>query len=46
MIVVVTMSSSQWVNIIVNRDYFKYYMSAQVVWQVTILRSFQGIINN
>ena len=46
------MSSSQRVNrgracIVVNRDnYSEYYMCVYViVWQVTVLRSFQGIIN-
>ena len=48
---VVAMSGSQCVNRgracnVVNRDYSEYYMSAEVVWPVTILRSFQGIINN
>ena len=49
---VVAMSSSQCVNrgracIVVNRDnYSEYYMCVHVVWQVTVLRSFQGIINN
>ena len=42
------MSSSQCVNrgracIVVNRDnYSEYYMCVHVVWQVTVLRSFQG----
>ena len=51
--IVVAMSSSQCVNrgracIVVNRDnYSEYYMCVYViVWQVTVLRSFQGIINN
>ena len=45
------MSSSQCVNrgracIVVNRDnYSEYYMCVHV-WHVTVLRSFQGIINN
>ena len=45
------MSSFQCVNrgracIVVNRDnYYEYYMCVHV-WQVTVLRSFQGIINN
>ena len=48
---VVAISSSQCVNrgpacIVVNRDYFEYYMSVYVVWQVTVLRLFQGIIHN
>ena len=53
MATVVAMSSYQCVNrgracIVVNRDnYSEYYMCVYViVWQVTVLRSFQGIINN
>ena len=50
-ITVVAMSSSQCVNrrracIVVNRDnYSEYYMCVHV-WQVTVLRSFRGIISN
>ena len=49
--IVVAMSSSQCVNrgracIVVNRDYSEYDMCVHVVWQITVHRSFQGIINN
>ena len=45
------MSSSHCVNrgqscIVVNLDYSEYYMCVDVLCQVTILRSCQGIINN
>ena len=44
MATVVAMSSYQCVN---RGNYSEYYMCVYViVWQVTVLRSFQGIINN